>query len=540
MKTRVFWIGSLVVLLLAAAVTITLAEETVTYYACVNNASGTIKIVEEDQECHKNETLISWNQRGPKGEQGEQGEPGPQGEQGEPGPQGEPGLDGRDGQDGTDGLACWDLDGDGAASQDEDLNGDGRVDVNDCQGPQGEQGPKGDQGDPGPQGEQGVPGPQGDPGLDGADGLACWDLNGDGVQDPEEDLNTDGSWDTLDCQGPEGPQGEQGDPGLTGPRGPEGPPGPAQAHPYTPYPGDLEIFFKIQGVNGSSQDSNHPDWSDALGYRFRAVMNPPDTGIGGSFGYLVFDNFQVIKPFDAATETITYNASHGTVMPKVELEVCRPVVSRTQECFLKVELQNVFIENYELVDVPSYGQLEVIGFAFDVISLTYTPYDSNGNACGFKNAVWDISTNTGNPPSAGVDTSCRVGYGDGDGRTYLDSQSLPGALIPSGLTLTNVSGLNAFNLNVVLHGGHTGGGTGTIENGVSLTKGSDQSSANWFYKLVSGGLVPGAHIYHCNHGSCPYRHEITDFVITEMTFSESQVEEIIIEPSQVDFETEPY
>ena len=31
--------------------------------------------------------------------------------------------------------------------------------------------------------------------------IACWDLNGDGIQDPNEDINGDGSFDALDCQG---------------------------------------------------------------------------------------------------------------------------------------------------------------------------------------------------------------------------------------------------------------------------------------------------------------------------------------------------
>jgi hypothetical protein len=46
-----------------------------------------------------------------------------------------------------------------------------------------------------------VEGPQGDPGL------ACWDLDGDGEGDIDEDVNDDGNYDALDCQGPQGPPG---------------------------------------------------------------------------------------------------------------------------------------------------------------------------------------------------------------------------------------------------------------------------------------------------------------------------------------------
>lgn len=67
-------------------------------------------------------------EQGPAGEQGEQGPPGSDGDQGPPGPQGDPG------DQGPPGLACWDLNGNGQPDPDtEDLNGDGVVDVHDCQ-----------------------------------------------------------------------------------------------------------------------------------------------------------------------------------------------------------------------------------------------------------------------------------------------------------------------------------------------------------------------------------------------------------------------
>jgi hypothetical protein len=150
---------------------------------------------------------------------------------------------------GPPGLSCWDLNKNGIGDPDEDLNGDGNYDTLDCrgaqgdagvpgpQGPMGEQGPPGDmgpagpQGEPGPagpqgdvgpmgpQGEMGPPGPQGEQGLQGPPGeagpagppgdtgeqgppgQACWDLNNNGLADPDEDLNGDGVADVYDCAG---------------------------------------------------------------------------------------------------------------------------------------------------------------------------------------------------------------------------------------------------------------------------------------------------------------------------------------------------
>lgn len=66
-------------------------------------------------------------------------------------------------------------------------------------------------------------GPQGVPGIN------CWDLNGNGVNDPNEDVNLDAQWNAADCQGDTGltgavgPQGAQGIQGIAGATGPQGP-----------------------------------------------------------------------------------------------------------------------------------------------------------------------------------------------------------------------------------------------------------------------------------------------------------------------------
>jgi len=57
-------------------------------------------------------------------------------------------------------------------------------------------------------------------------GLNCWDTNGDGVQDPSEDINGDGFFTAADCQGAIGPTGLTGATGPTGPTGLTGATGP--------------------------------------------------------------------------------------------------------------------------------------------------------------------------------------------------------------------------------------------------------------------------------------------------------------------------
>jgi type VI secretion system secreted protein Hcp len=58
---------------------------------CYSQANGSLRVVENADECRKSETAIKWNQRGPAGPQGIPGPAGPKGDAGPAGPAGPPG-----------------------------------------------------------------------------------------------------------------------------------------------------------------------------------------------------------------------------------------------------------------------------------------------------------------------------------------------------------------------------------------------------------------------------------------------------------------
>ena len=137
---------------------------TSTLSACVAR-SGDMRLVSEGNTCRRNERLVTWNVKGPRGKTGAVGATGPIGATG---PTGDTGLTGATGATGAVGPA-------GAT------------------GPAGAIGPKGDPGIPG---TPGATGPKGDPGADGA-------------------------------AGPTGPKGDPGVAGAVGPKGDIGATGPA-------------------------------------------------------------------------------------------------------------------------------------------------------------------------------------------------------------------------------------------------------------------------------------------------------------------------
>ncbi len=94
---------------------------------------------------------------------------------------------------------------------------------------------------------QGLPGEPGQS-IPGIDGLNCWDLNADGVADPDEDINDDGVWNAYDCRGTAGPPGSDGSDGQDGSDGSDGPPGPAGPTLFDLF---IEDFFTYGQITNS-------------------------------------------------------------------------------------------------------------------------------------------------------------------------------------------------------------------------------------------------------------------------------------------------
>ncbi len=131
---------------------------------------------------------------GPTGPQGATGAQGPTGATGATGLQGVAGAVGANGVQGATGI----------------------------NGTTGATGATGITGASGVTGATGATGTNGTNGTNGIDGLNCWDTNGNNVTDPTEDINLDGFWNSLDCQGATGATGIAGSVGATGPAGPSG------------------------------------------------------------------------------------------------------------------------------------------------------------------------------------------------------------------------------------------------------------------------------------------------------------------------------
>ncbi len=385
--------------------------------------------------------------QGPAGIDGIAGPPGPAGPAGVDGIVGPPGPAGIDGiagppgpagANGTNGMNCWDSNGDGVNDASEDVNGDGAYDTLDCQGsggggtvgPPGPQGPQGPQGLQGPAGNDGIDGTngvdglQGPPGPTGADGQAgtsCWDTDGDGIADASEDVNGDGAYDALDCQGsggagtvgPPGPPGPAGNAGIDGAQGPQGEQGPAGADGQagincwdTNSDGIADPSEDINGdgahdasdCQGSGTADDDPDPTNEL--QTLSLVGNTLSIIGGNSVNLILQTLWKISAFNP--DNIYYDAGQVMIgddidLPSATLTVKESINVVDNSNAPKIE-QSVTTDGNGLLDL--YGpngnfNLRLGAFSFPPDSNPNLGYLGIGNEDGYARVLATINPSSG-------------------------------------------------------------------------------------------------------------------------------------------------
>lgn len=127
-------------------------------------------------------------------------------------------------------------------------------------------------------------GPQGTSGIDGVN---CWDINNNGLNDQIEDTNNDGVFSSLDCQGSQGPQG------ATGPQGSSATGAPVFLTP--------EMVYQIQAENAFNNSNVTVDFDTLIGQHVNVILLYYENSCtSGSSTY------PVICTVDAITSGVTY------------------------------------------------------------------------------------------------------------------------------------------------------------------------------------------------------------------------------------------
>ena len=151
-----------------------------------------------------------------------------------------------------------------------------------------------------------------------------------------------------------------------------------------PQPFAYDMFLKIEGVPGESQDVRHQDWIEILSYKHG--MQESSAGIGP----VEHQDFSITKCLDKATPKLALHCCNQSQISQASLELCRP--DTNDPAVYTIKLYDLIITSVIpscSVSVSEILPVEEVSFNYGKIEWEYLANDGNTIFAG-----WDVSTNT--------------------------------------------------------------------------------------------------------------------------------------------------
>jgi type VI secretion system secreted protein Hcp len=155
----------------------------------------------------------------------------------------------------------------------------------------------------------------------------------------------------------------------------------------------LDMFMRIEGVNGESKDANHKDWTDIKSFTWGAEQpGSMNTGGGGGAGKVNFDDLTVVAAIDKAAPTVLKNCAIGQHLGKVEISVCKAGGSQIE--YSRTTLEDVLVTSVKFVGAKENEALMMeYGFQAAKVKNQYWEQTDKGSKGAEVQMGFDIKQN---------------------------------------------------------------------------------------------------------------------------------------------------
>ena len=155
---------------------------------------------------------------------------------------------------------------------------------------------------------------------------------------------------------------------------------------------DTELFLKLDGINGESEDHVHEDAMDVVAWRWgAATTGDMHVARGGGAGRPAFRNITVTKFIDAATPVLWQHLATGRHIPRGELILRRAGGDPVE--FLKIELENILVSGLDTGGAAGKQPGELVTLNFARWNVIYTPQQADGTPGAEIEFGFDIPRN---------------------------------------------------------------------------------------------------------------------------------------------------
>jgi type VI secretion system secreted protein Hcp len=154
-----------------------------------------------------------------------------------------------------------------------------------------------------------------------------------------------------------------------------------------------DMFVKIDGIEGESEDSSHKKEIQIQSFSFGA-SNAGSSGLGqgSGTGKVSIQDLHIVKPIDKSSVTIHKFCCNGKHIPTVVLTVRK--AGENPQDYLVVTLTESMISSYTITGHEGGGlPMESVSFNFSKIKHDYKPQTATGSLGAMVTMTCDVKQN---------------------------------------------------------------------------------------------------------------------------------------------------
>ena len=155
-----------------------------------------------------------------------------------------------------------------------------------------------------------------------------------------------------------------------------------------------DIFLKIDGVDGESQDDKHNGEIEIISFHIGAAnTGSGQRGTGSGAGRSMVHDMQLTKQADKSSPSLFIACCNGKHHPTATLVVRKAGGDNPHE-YLKYTMTNVFLSSYS-TKADGGGEIAKESFSlnFSKIEMAYVPQNADGTAGATITKTHDIAAN---------------------------------------------------------------------------------------------------------------------------------------------------
>jgi type VI secretion system secreted protein Hcp len=155
----------------------------------------------------------------------------------------------------------------------------------------------------------------------------------------------------------------------------------------------VDIFLKVDGIEGESQDEKHAKEIDVLAWSWgMSQSGTMHAGGGGGAGKVAVQDVSVTKYVDASSNSLMQACCKGKHIPNILLTV-RKAGGEALE-YIKLTMQECIVSAISTGGSGGEDRLtENVTLNFAKFKYAYTPQKQDGTADAAKECNWDIASN---------------------------------------------------------------------------------------------------------------------------------------------------